>query len=121
MPVFGQFRGILSRVGQAVGRGLFAIGGRPNWDAPPWAKASGRGARRLGGWARARPAQALALLAALVLVAGGGTVFKRWWDKRPKPITVEITVVAPSLTRIEEKPRPYPVRVVFEKTAAPLD
>src|SRR4051812_36230854 len=95
--------GLAGRVSRRIGSGLAFILGRPSWDAPPWARAIGRGGVRAGAWARAHRPKALAVLVMLLLNAGGGVALVRWWRHRPKPITVEWTVVAPEATRIEDK------------------
>jgi len=110
-----------SRLGQRVGRGLAYLFGRPSWNPPPWARALGRGGRRAGGWARAEKPKALALLLTMLATVGGGVAGMRWWQHRPKPLTVAWHLVVPEVTRIEEKLRPRPLRLEFEDSVAPLD
>ncbi len=113
--------GRMARMTRRLGRGLAATFGRPSWSPPPWGRAIGRALQRGGQWARADKAKALALLASVLLTIGGGVWFMRWWEHRPKPITVAIKVIAPEVTRIEEKIRPKPVRIEFDDSVAPLD
>jgi len=109
------------RLARRIGAGISYLLGRPSWDAPPWARAVGRGGRRAVAWMRADKRKALALLATLLVTAGGGVGLMRWWEHRPKPVTVEWSLVAPEVTRIEEKLHPHPLRVQFEDSVAPLD
>ncbi|HEY4184728.1 MAG TPA: alpha-2-macroglobulin [Polyangia bacterium] len=109
------------RLGRGLARGLSYLFGHPAWSPPPWARALGRGGRSTGAWMRAEKAKAFALLAALALTAGGGAGLLRWWEHRPKPVTVSWQVIAPEVTRIEEKLHPRPLRLEFEDSVAPLD
>jgi uncharacterized protein YfaS (alpha-2-macroglobulin family) len=95
--------------------------GRPSWEAPPWGRASARGVRRVASTARRHPGPALASLGALLLVIAGGVSIRRWWSHRPRPLTVTLQVVAPEVTRIEEKLRPKPLLIEFDDSVAPLD
>jgi len=113
--------GLARRVLRKIGGGLAFVVGRPSWDAPPWARALGRGGARAGAWARANRPKALAVLVMVLLNAGGGVALVRWWRHRPKPITVEWSITAPDATRIEDKPRPRPLHIEFESSVAPLD
>jgi hypothetical protein len=113
--------GLGQRAIRGIGRGLAFILGRPAWDAPPWARAVGRGGRRTGAWMRAEKLKAAVLLAAVAATAGGGVALQRWWAHRPKPLTVAWRLVEPDPTRIEEKLHPRPLRLEFEESVAPLD
>src|SRR5438128_9052177 len=113
--------GLFRRVARRVGRGVAFITGKPSWDAPPWARAVGRTGRRTGAWARAEKPKAAVLLLTVLATAGGGVAFLRWWEHRPKPLTVAWRLVEPEATRIEEKVRPRPLRIEFDESVAPLD
>ncbi|HEY8926117.1 MAG TPA: MG2 domain-containing protein, partial [Polyangia bacterium] len=97
------------------------ITGKPSWDAPPWARAVGRGGRRAGSWARAEKAKAAVLVFTVLATAAGGVALVRWWEHRPKPLTVAWRLVEPEATRIEEKVRPRPLRIEFDESVAPLE
>jgi uncharacterized protein YfaS (alpha-2-macroglobulin family) len=116
-------QGAIQRATRGIVRGLAFLLGRPalSWDAPPWARAVGRGGRRTGAWMRTEKLKAGVLLAAVALTAGGGVALVRWWEHRPKPLTVAWHLVEPDPTRIEEKLHPHPLRLEFEDSVAPLD
>lgn len=107
------------RLARRVGQGLLYLVG--SWNPPPWARAVGRSGGRAGAWARTEKPKALALLITLVATVGGGVAAMRWWEHRPKPLTVAWHPVAPEPTRIEEKLHPRPLRLEFEDSVAPLD
>lgn len=111
------------RAVERIARGLAFILGRPavSWDAPPWARAVGRSGRRTGAWMRAEKLKAGVLLAVVAMTTGGGIALLRWWEHRPKPLTVAWRLVEPEPTRIEEKLHPRPLRLEFEDSVAPLD
>ncbi|MFH0900782.1 MAG: alpha-2-macroglobulin, partial [Pseudomonadota bacterium] len=90
------------------------------WEPPPWLRLLGRGVARGGGWARAHRAASAAILVTLAFLGTGGVLGWRWWKQRPRPVTTEVTVTAPELTRIADKPVPYPVLVDFADSVAPL-
>jgi len=113
--------GVGRRYGRRVGRGLAYLFGRPGWSPPPWARALGRGGRSTGTWIRAEKPKALALLATVALTVVGGVWMMRWWEHRPKPLTVAWQVTAPEATRLEEKLHPRPLRLEFDDSVAPLD
>lgn len=110
---------VAGRLGRRVRRGLAYLFG--SWNPPPWARGIGRGTGRAGAWARAEKPKALALLITLVVTVSGGVAAMRWWEHRPKPLTVAWHLVAPEPTRIEEKLHPRPLRLEFEDSVAPLD
>lgn len=110
--------GFFGRVWSFVGRVLVAVFGR--WSPPPWLRFVGRRARGRVDWARAHKAPAAALLLAVTAVTGGTILGVRWWKSRPKPLTTEITVIAPALTRIADKIVPNPVVLDFASSVAPL-
>jgi len=110
---------VAGRLARRLGRGLAYLFG--SWSPPPWARAVGRGGGRAGTWARAEKPKALALLITLVATVGGGVAAMRWWEHRPKPLTVAWHLVAPEPTRLEEKLHPRPLRLEFEDSVAPLD
>ena len=110
---------VAGRLARRVGQGLAYLFG--SWTPPPWARAGGRGGGRAGAWARAEKPKALALLLTMVATVGGGVAAMRWWQHRPKPLTVAWQLVAPEATRLEEKLHPRPLRLEFEDSVAPLD
>jgi uncharacterized protein YfaS (alpha-2-macroglobulin family) len=95
----------------------FAAVGRVNWDAPPWARGVGRGGR----WMWAHKLKSLGVLAALAALTVGGWYGWQAWKNRPRPETTHVSLSAPALTTYDEgKPRPNPLRIEFDHSAAPL-
>jgi hypothetical protein len=89
-----QKTGLPRRLAGRIRSALAYILGRPSWDAPPWARAVGRGGAGAVAWMRADKPKALALLATLLLTTGGGVWLMRWWEPRPKPVTVDWSLVS---------------------------
>src|SRR5450432_2503039 len=115
----GEMRrgGPMSQVWALLKRVWFAAFGRVNWDAPPWA----RGVGRRGQWMWANKLKSLGAIAMVAAMATGGFYGWQWWKNRPKPETTTVSLSAPELTRWDEgKPRPYPLRLGFDHSAAPL-
>src|SRR4051812_4656556 len=110
----------LSVVVAAVRRGLRFLFGKLSWEPPRWAASLGGGVRRGAGWVKINRARAVAVFGALVLLAGGGALLRRWYLHLPRPVLVKVTVTPPGLTPIEEKIRPRPLLVDFDASVAPL-
>src|SRR3954471_24643279 len=108
----------LSVVVAAVRRALRFLFGEFSSEPPPWVGALGGGARRGAGWVKENRARAVAVFGALVLLAGGGALLRRWYLHLPRPVLVKVTVTPPGLTPIEEKIRPRPLLVDFEASVA---
>ncbi len=117
-----------ARLAHLAGRALSPVFGNVAWNAPPWARWVGARAVTLGGaggrWAGANPARAGMTVLLLAAIAGGGFYGVKWWQARPKPIEVKLTVENPPRTPIEnedEKDRgPRPLMVRFAQSVAPL-
>jgi uncharacterized protein YfaS (alpha-2-macroglobulin family) len=106
---------IAARVGRAVV-------GDVRWQPPGWAAAAGRGLRSTTSAARANPGRSAAVAATVVAVAAGGWYGWRWYEARPKPVTVAFATEAPARTCYECDPpgAPNPLVVRFEASVAPL-
>lgn len=96
----------------ALRRLLRAIFGEWHWSPPPWARFLDRQRRTGRFWA---------VVALVLVVAGGGYGVRRYLDSLPKPDYVTVTVVEPEPTPLEKDARPNPLRVVFSAAAAPLE
>src|SRR6185295_14768430 len=128
MKLVTSIRDLAGKAGRGFARLLSPIFGNISWNAPPWARWTGRRAVSLGGaggrWVGANPARAGVALVLLVAVAVGGVYGYKWWQARPKPIEVKLTVENPPRTPIEnedEKDRePRPLLVHFAQSVAPL-
>ena len=106
------------------GRVLSPVFGNVSWNAPPWARWAGGRIGAGGRWAGAhRKHTGVGLLLVAALAAGGVYGYK-WWQARPKPIEVKLTVQNPPRTPIENEDEndrgPRPLYVKFAQSAAPL-
>lgn len=103
---------------------LSPVFGKVSWNAPPWAQWIGAKAVAGGRKAVAKPLHAALALVLLAGLGAGGTWTYKWWQARPKPIEVAMTVTNPPRTPIENEDEndrgPRPLLVKFEHSAAPL-
>lgn len=103
---------------------LRPVFGSVNWNAPPWARWVGGRAAAGGRWAGANPARAGIVALLLTAIAAGGVYGYKWWQARPKPIEVKLSVENPPRTPIENEDEtdrgPRPLYVKFAQSVAPL-
>jgi hypothetical protein len=91
MPKLDRVIDGLSAAVAAVRRVLRFLLGTFSWEAPPWVAALGGGLRRGAGWVKTNRARAVAVVGALVLLAGAGpccgagtsTSPGRCWSRSP--------------------------------------
>ena len=119
----------LARAAAAFWRGwrrlIQALLGAWEWEAPPWSRWVGghlaRAAGGVAGGSRRHPIAAGAISAAALALAAGALTTWHWYQHRPKPELAAFRVTAPGRTRIEdEKARPDPLVVRFDRSAAAL-
>jgi alpha-2-macroglobulin len=109
---------LLGRVFAAI---LKPILGEVSWKTPPWLQWSSRKVEALGTQARAKPLVALVALLIAGGVAAGGYVGMKWWQARPKPVEVAVTIVNPSRTPVEnDDENDRGPRSMFVRFAAPV-
>ena len=111
--VFGVFAWLLGRL---VG----VVVGPMTWRPPAWSRWVGARSRAIAADARRRPARAAIVAAGVLAVVVGGGYGIRWWNARPRPIEIAVTVTAPPATPIDERARPLPAVVSFSESVAPL-
>ena len=109
---------------RSVGWLLAPIFGKLSWNAPPWAAWSGVKMGNASRAAVANPRRALLLLIALLAFVAGGMWSYQWWQARPKPLEVALTVQNPARTPIENEDEadraPRPLIINFAQSVAPL-
>lgn len=117
LEVIRQVLGVFAwMLGKVVG----AVVGPMTWSPPRWAiwtKERGQAGLRD---ARQRPLRAIAVLVAVAALGSGATLGVRWWNNRPRPIEIAVTVTPPPATSIDERPRPIAAVVGFSASVAPL-
>ena len=106
------------------GRLLSPLIGNVSWSAPPWARWSGGRIGAGGRWAGANPLRAAVAVLLIAAIAAGGLAGYKWWQARPKPVEVKLTVENPARTPIENEDEadrgPRPLIVRFAQSVAPL-
>ena len=106
------------------GRALSPVFGNVSWNAPPWARSAGARIGAGGRWTVAHPKHAGVALVLLAVLAAGGVYGVKWWQARPKPIEVKLTVQNPPRTPLENEDEsdrgPRPLTVSFAQSVAPL-
>ncbi len=109
---------------RVLGSVLSPVFGNIAWNAPPWARWTGGRISAGGRWVGANPARAGVAALLLVAIAAGGVYGYKWWQARPKPIEVKLTVQNPPRTPIENEDEndrgPRPLMVRFAQSVAPL-
>lgn len=101
-------------------QGLSGIFGKFNWQPPQWLIWLLRSIFQLASSFRQKPFQGLLfLLVSVILCAASGYGY-RWWQARPKPVTVDFTVSAPARTELENKSPPNPFVFDFNSSVAPI-
>ena len=103
---------------------LRSVVGDVSWSAPPWLRATGRGAARAGAAVRARPLRFATILVVLAAIGVGGRYGYIAWRDRPRPIEevpATLTLADPPLTDFAQTPiDTHPLRVSFSRSVAPL-
>ncbi|MDQ3198221.1 MAG: hypothetical protein M3Q46_03365, partial [Verrucomicrobiota bacterium] len=84
------------------------------WTAPPWLANTGGAVRRHRG-------RSLLFLLMLLLLAGGGWWGWRWYQARPKPVTVAVIADPIPVTKLEKELKPAPLIVRFSGSVARLE
>ena len=122
-----KFRRGLCAARAAAKRIFTAVFGDVSWQPPGWLSSSTAATRRgraiLATAVRERPRQSALIAASALVVIIGGLFAWRWYEARPKPVAIAVTVVPPSITCYACEPpgEPHPLVVQFESSVAPLD
>lgn len=110
--------------GALLGWLLRPLLGSVSWQAPAWARWTGARAISTAQAASAKPLYALASIVLALAIGAGGFYGYKWWQSRPKPIEVKLTIQNPGRTPIENDDEtdrgPRPLVVKFAQSVAPL-
>ncbi|MDP3088790.1 MAG: alpha-2-macroglobulin [Methylotenera sp.] len=68
-----------------------------------------------------KPVISLGIITLLLALITGGWQVWTWYQARPQPITVKVTVTAPTRTQIEDKLPPNPLTISFDSSVAPIE
>lgn len=96
---------------------LFFFFGSFSWKFPPWLAAIASLVNKAREWRKNNKKIFWSAFAAMLLAYAGVL----WYDSLPKPVQVQITGTAPSLTELKENPVFDSVYVNFSSSAAPLE
>ena len=96
------------------------IAGEVQRSAPPWAVwLCGCGALA-GRWLWSNKKITAIALGVIIMAGTGLRSGMQWWNARPKPVEIAVSVQAPRITDYENNGAPYPVQVDFGASVAPL-
>ena len=96
------------------------IAGEVRWTAPPWAGWLGRCALSTGRWRWGHKKITAIALSAVIITGTGLRSGMQWWNARPKPVEIAVSVQAPRITDYENNGAPHPLQVDFGASVAPL-
>lgn len=97
-----------------LNRFLAHLFGSFTWTAPPWLA-------RAGGAMRRHRGRSLLFVFLLLLLFGGGWYGWRWYQARPKPVTISVIAEGILVTKLEKELKPAPLIVRFSGSVARLD
>jgi uncharacterized protein YfaS (alpha-2-macroglobulin family) len=105
----------------ALRRLLRAVFGELRWSPPHWLRAL---AASLARARRESPRLLLGAIGLLAMLSAAGYAGWRWWEARPQPAYVAVSIDEPAPTALPTpevpKPQPNPLVVRFSRAAAPL-
>jgi len=95
--------------------------GSISYQAPSWMKRCGGKLNEIRTTINQKPIISLGVIALLLALIMGGLQVWTWYQARPQPITVKVTVTAPTRTQIEDKLPPNPLTINFDSSVAPIE
>jgi uncharacterized protein YfaS (alpha-2-macroglobulin family) len=99
--------------------GLFF--GSISYQAPSWMKWCGSKLNAIRTSINQKPVISLGVIALLIALITGGWQAWTWYQARPQPLTVKVTLTAPARTQIEYKLPPNPLTISFDSSVAPIE
>jgi uncharacterized protein YfaS (alpha-2-macroglobulin family) len=95
--------------------------GSVNYQAPSWMKWCGSKLNDLRLAMAQKPIKGVVILALIAALGAGGWQGWEWYKSRPQPVTVKVTVTAPTRTQIEDNLPPNPLKISFDSSVAPIE
>jgi uncharacterized protein YfaS (alpha-2-macroglobulin family) len=95
--------------------------GSVNYQAPSWMKWCGSKLNDLRLAMAQKPIKGVVILALIAALGAGGWQGWEWYKSRPQPVTVKVTVTAPTRTQIEDNLPPNPLKISFDSSVAPFE
>ena len=119
--IFNFFKVIFSQILQLSGAMLRFFFGSVQYQAPAWLQWCSTQLTSLRATINQKPLKSLAVLAIITALGAGAWQGYKWYQARPQPVTVKITVKAPTRTILEENLPPQPLLISFDHSVAPLE
>ncbi|MHA3774309.1 alpha-2-macroglobulin [Verrucomicrobiota bacterium sgz303538] len=94
------------------------IVGEFSWKPPGWLLHSYRATVR---WSQLHRGFSVSIVLLLLLTTSGAWLTHRWYEKRPKPVTISVTVTPPGVTPLGKQLNPQPLEVAFGSSVAKLE
>lgn len=94
--------------------------GSIEYQAPAWLQWCGSQLSILRTTIRQKPLKSTAALAVIATLGFGAWQGYQWYQSRPQPVTVKITIKTPGRTIIEENLPPEPLLINFDHSVAPI-
>jgi hypothetical protein len=95
--------------------------GSVEYKAPSWMKWCGGKLCNLRAAIAQNPVKSLGVIALLAALLAGSWQGWAWYKARPQPVTVKVTVTAPTRTEIEYNLPPNPLTISFDSSVAPIE
>jgi alpha-2-macroglobulin len=112
---------IFAKLWQLLGAALAFLFGSMSYQAPSWMKWCNGKLTKIRAAIQQKPVKSLGVIALLAALCAGGWQTWAWYQARPQPISVKVTVKAPTRTQIEDKLPPNPLSIKFDSSVAPIE
>jgi uncharacterized protein YfaS (alpha-2-macroglobulin family) len=97
---------------------VVSLFGEFSWKPPAWLASSSSATFR---WTRLHRGMAAAILLSVLLTSAGGWLAYRAYERRPKPVTVAVSLAMPGITPREKELKPQALVLHFEGSVAPIE
>lgn len=125
MPIINAVLAVFFSIFKAIWQAFSSIFrfffGTIQYAPPAWLRYFAKPFSGLRAKINANPINTIGILGLLAALTYGGLHAYAWYEARPKPVTVKVTLVAPTRTIIEEKLPPNPLLINFDQSVAPIE